>query len=377
MGYSLLAASWLLRGHILIAEMILSVSFLAVACCLVEYLNPFAGMLLASTAFFYTCFGMETSLFLRMLVLCVLLYVKEQYFFLPLACTLTTLTRFEGGLMALILLWLVWREKKLPPLRAFIVPAILSVSYLVFNFRYYGKLLPSSTTAKFLQGKSQLWGHGFRAFFRLNHSMYDQFALSFYIIPAAVILAAVAAHRLKGSKLNKSVLPFLVGLLLFYVLFNIPDYDWYLAPFAFFGIFYAVMAVPRTKAMRLVLAVVIAECTITGWITLRWDKGREEYVAVSRWLNANTAPNARVAAIEIGTVGFYCNRYLDDLAGLTNPKNAVELSHQDFNSWIEEDKPDYVIVHNFLYFNESAALTDQNYIKLPVQFGPVYVMKRR
>ncbi len=44
------------------------------------------------------------------------------------------------------------------------------------------------------------------------------------------------------------------------------------------------------------------------------------YFGVSTWINRNIPGNARIEAAEIGTLGFYCNRYLMDSLGLTLPK---------------------------------------------------------
>lgn len=200
MGFLLLAFSWLLHGRVLLAEMILSTIFLAAACSLAEALVPYSGMVLASTAFFYTCFGMETALFLLMLMLCLFLYVKGRYFWLPLACTLMTLTRFEGGLFACILLWRVWQEHRIPPLRSFVIPALCAGAYFAFNVGYYGRLLPSSTVAKILHGKSGYWGP--HAFFHLNPQIYGPFLYSAYVVPAAIILAFLAIRRFRDSPYN-------------------------------------------------------------------------------------------------------------------------------------------------------------------------------
>lgn len=375
MGYSLVAASWLLGGRILLAEMILSTAFFIGACSLAEYLAPFAGMLIASTAYFYSCYGMETSLFLLMLTLCVLLYVKERYFWLPLVCTLTTLTRFEGGLLALILLWRVWQDRRMPSWKAFVAPAACAAAYLTFNLSYYGRFLPSSTTAKMLHGKSGLWGK-WPAFIHTYPELFNKFRLSPYIIPCAVILAFIAAWKLKGSRLNKSVLPFVFGLFAFYILFNIPNYYWYCAPFAFFGLFYAVQALPMTRTVQIILLLVVMECAVTGWIELYPLTPIVGYERSSQWFNQNTRPDARIAAIEIGTIGWNTNRYIDDIAGLTNPKNAVLLSKHDEYSWLEQDRPDYVVVHPaWPYFAEIAAVKSPLYRPVE-QFDGVQILER-
>jgi arabinofuranosyltransferase len=375
MAYLLTLTSWLFHGRVLLAEMILCTVFFIAACSVAEYMVPYSGMLLASTAYFYSCFGMETTLFLFLLLLSVLLYVRELYFWLPLVCTLTTLTRFEGGLLAVILLWRTWQEKRIPSWKAFVAPVALVAGYLTFNLSYYGRCLPSSTTAKLLHGQSGLWGKWPFTFFHIYPAVYDKFILSFYVVPAAVILSFVAAKRLSGSRLNRSVLPFLGGLLTFYILFNITNYHWYCAPFIFFGIFYAVQAIPKTRLMHIVLIVVIGECTLTGAYTLWKQRSIPDYVQVAQWLNQNSSPEARIAAIETGTIGYGCHRYIDDIAGLTNPKNAVLLAHHDEYSWLEQDKPDYVIVHRYPIFNEIAAIQSPFYVRVK-DFGGIYVMRR-
>ncbi len=72
---------------------------------------------------------------------------------------------------------------------------------------------------------------------------------------------------------------------------------------------------------------------------------KQNYVAAAQWLEVNSPPNAKIAACEIGTIGWYSHRYLYDIIGLTTPKNAVYLAHRDEVSWFAEDNPDYVVIH--------------------------------
>lgn len=377
LGVLLLATSWLLHGHVLLAELVLSTCFLIGASSLAEAMAPYSGLLLASTAFFYSCFGMETTLFLFMLMLCVFLFVKERYALLPLVAVLTVLTRFEGALMAVILLWRLWRERRLPRPVAFLPALAVALAYIGFNVYFYGHLLPSSTTAKLMQGYSGYWGPWPRAFFHLYPALYERFIPSFYIVPGAFVLAFVAAWKLRGSRLNQVVLPFLAGLLVFYVAFNIPNYYWYYAPFVCFGIFYAVLALPRTRATSIVLSLVIAECAITGILQLRHSGPVIAYRDMSAWINTHTAPDAKIAAVEIGTVGWNCKRNVDDIIGLTNPKNAALIAHRDLRTWLAQDKPDYVIMHQKPLLGEIAAAESADYSYLPVHYGGIYLMRRK
>ena len=95
----LLVTSWMMHGHILLAELILSATFLAGACILAEEIAPWSGVLIASTGYFYMCFGMETTLFLFLIMLTYTLYRKDRLDLVPSAALLTFLTRFEGGLL--------------------------------------------------------------------------------------------------------------------------------------------------------------------------------------------------------------------------------------------------------------------------------------
>jgi hypothetical protein len=125
-----------------------------------------------------------------------------------------------------------------------------------------------------------------------------------------------------------------------------------------------------------VLTLVIVECTVTGWISLQNDQANQAYIAASRWLSQNTRPDAHIAALEIGTIGWYTPHYVDDILGLTNPKNAELIAHHDGISWLERDKPDYVIIHDRPVFNEAAAANSPRYERLPMTFDGIYIARR-
>src|ERR1700760_1310281 len=153
----LLAASWLLHGNVLLAETLLSLTFLVGACILAEELAPWSGVLLASTYYFYLCFGMETTLFLFLITLKFVLYRSGKLDLVPMVALLTALTRFEGGLLAVVIAADMWRTRHFPRMRSLLFPALVLVAYFAFNFHFYGSLLPSSASAKFSQGFSGYW----------------------------------------------------------------------------------------------------------------------------------------------------------------------------------------------------------------------------
>ena len=376
-GVLLLAASWLLHGHILVASTILSTIFLIAAASIAEAIAPWSGVLIASTGYFYYCFGMETTLFLFMLVLCLYLYLQEQFFWLPLVCLLTLLARFEGVFLVLPIVWQLWRGKRMPALSSYLAPALIVLAYLWFNHHFYGHVLPASASAKFEHGLSGYWGRWPRAFLKSGLVVMMPFRWSFYVIPATVVLAAIAIKKLKGTPINAVVPPFVVGLFAFYLLLNIPNYHWYDAPFAFFGTIYAMLALPRNKIAYGILAVVIVNCAVAGFIELRTAGPIVRYEQVAQWIDAHSAPDAKVAAVEIGTIGWNTDRNVDDIIGLTNPANAHLLAKRDLTTWLERDKPDYVVVHTPPAFGENAAAHSTNYEFEPEDFNGIRIMHRK
>jgi arabinofuranosyltransferase len=357
--------------------MLLSTVFLIAAASIAETIAPWSGVLIAATGYFYHCFGMETTLFLFMLALSLWFYLQQRYFWLPLICLLTVLTRAEGIFIVAPIVWQLWRKKQIPQLSSFIAPGMVIAAYLAFNYHFYGRVMPASASAKFEQGFSGYWGAWPTAFLHHGSALLEPFRASIYVIPAAIVLAALALRKLRGSPINAIVLPFLLGLFAFYLLLNVPNYHWYDAPFAFFGLIYAVLGLPRNRIAYGILAVVIAECAVTAFFELRRLGPLRHYEQAAQWLETHSAPDAKIAAVEIGTIGWNCDRNVDDIIGLTNPANAKLLAHHDLTSWLEQDKPDYVVVHDEPAFGEKAAAASPLYENEPVHASGIRIMHRK
>jgi hypothetical protein len=207
--------------------------------------------------------------------------------------------------------------------------------------------------------------------------LFALFRTTIYVLPVAVVLGILGVRARQNTLMNRILLPFLGGLLAFYIVLNIPGYHWYSAPFVFFLLVYAVAGLPRTRLAHILLAVVIVQCTVAGFLKLKQSDVNTNYAAVSEWITAHSAPNAKIASVETGTVGWYTDRYVDDIIGLTNPKNATELRHRDLSTWLEQDKPDFVVMHTPPAFGENAAAASPLYVYEAVHFGPYSVMRRK
>ncbi len=112
----------MLHGQVLLAQGILSCVFLIAAALLAERMVPFAGIFTTVMDLFYYYIGMETSLFVFLLIATVYAYANDKIGWLPLLCTLTLLTRFEGGVLIPVVAWLLWKQHRIPAVSTFCLP---------------------------------------------------------------------------------------------------------------------------------------------------------------------------------------------------------------------------------------------------------------
>jgi hypothetical protein len=73
------------------------------------------------------------------------------------------------------------------------------------------------------------------------------------------------------------------------------------------------------------------------------------YRAAGEWLQDNTSPQARVAALEVGIIGYYARRPMVDFAGLIQPDIASHLApgstYEDAALWaVDRYHPDYLVL---------------------------------
>lgn len=73
------------------------------------------------------------------------------------------------------------------------------------------------------------------------------------------------------------------------------------------------------------------------------------------WLNQNTEENTQIAMVEIGTVGWYSNRYIIDILGLVTPLNARFIGGRKFEEWLNHYSPDYILIHDPPWPHEAGA----------------------
>lgn len=72
--------------------------------------------------------------------------------------------------------------------------------------------------------------------------------------------------------------------------------------------------------------------------------GDDLFRAVGEWLNTNTAPEATVAANNVGIIGYYADRAMIDFLGRLQPEVAQALQRRDLFYAIPHLLPDYIVL---------------------------------
>jgi hypothetical protein len=317
--------------------------------------------------------GMETILFTWLALLLLECHAASRLTFhassstfhasrfmpLGLIAGLLTLTRPEGvllaGLVGLALLWQAWCKARWQGILAVIVYglafAIVISPWLAFNLRVSGQPLPNTFYAKQAEYRALLslpiWN-------RLVRILLPTLTGAQFLLIPGFLWAALCPHpstpprtthhvspfTFHLSRPTSNILPFLWWLLtlLVYALRLPVDYQHgrYLTPTIPVLILYGAggtLRLLRPDSARLWVRVASRSLLLATLVLLLafWVLGARAYaddtgfiegemVAVARWLNANTAPDALIAVHDIGAVGYFTQRPLLDLAGLITPQ---------------------------------------------------------
>ena len=383
--YVSLAASFIF-SNLQIATIVVSALFFACAAVLGGFVFAeskweafFTGLAIASFGYFYSTFGMETPLFLMLTGLSLYLYrIDSKYF--PVALALMVITRYEGVFLAVpMVTGYVMRNRRLPDAKMLAVAAAVFLAPFAINYFYYGDLLPATASAKFGQGKSGLWV-GQLSFLNLGYLVKTYFSGS--RISALFFVAAAAYGAFVGRKDRTTIvmLIYLFCLLCFYAGLRLPNYPWYYAPFFFLLLIFACRGiwslgarfVPTGKldhrAAIYGCLCALAIFAVTQVVTFREGERREEYARIGGWLQKNTPPNASVAMIEIGTVGWYAHRKIVDILGLVNPYNADYIARGDLYGWLYRYQPDYILRHDPIWaWEKSSVILEKSGAYVPAQ----------
>lgn len=326
--------------------------------------------LLASVAQFYWRWeGMETSLYLALILGALWTTLRgRQALGLALAA-LATITRLDG-LAVLVAVGFLITARRAWSWRTVLPGTVLMLSWLVTATLLFGSPVPTSGLAKMqhavgisgrfgvlslalihqvlpttlLVADPVFWDHPRRAA-----------ALSVLLLSTPLVCLALVRPRLPIAALALWLALYLTG----YQWLGLPEFGWYYGPPAIvlaLFLWMALHALVRLGASavhrrgepvgRLVVWTVAA--LMLGGMVAGTPPAREGHRARERalgmaatWLRAHAAPGDTVVAFEVGTIAYRSGLRTVDLLGLTDPDARRHLQDGDL-AWAIRDRPAYV-----------------------------------
>lgn len=319
------------------------------------------GALIAVTPFFYAHFTLETSLYSFLILASLFFYQKKNYFFLSSTLALLICTRSEGVfLLAALFLHTIFIRKYFPNLLYFL-PALFILAFIfLLNYYFFESPIASTGNAKIYHGESGFWKVGFW-FILFYGTVMLQYGISFLTIP---FLYLGLKPYLKKDFFQIGI-TYAIFLLCFYIFLKLPAYRWYYAPFVLMTIFgaaigFEILYLKNKKNFsifkkNIVVGISLILLFLPPIYNINLGRDNHPYKETAFWLNKNTAADSKIAMAEIGIVGFFSDRYIIDILGLTSPGNAELIGQGDVKSWILKYPADYIIVHDPVWNLEEIA----------------------
>ena len=380
-AYLSLAAAYLV-GDVPASQVLLGGVFLFLTAATVilvfhrQGLAPYgavAGLAIVTQGYFYWTFGMETTLFLFLASLSLLLWLERRTRLAAVAAGLLTITRAEGVLLLAILAVAHYRRhRRAPPAGVGVAVATVVAAPIVFNLWYYGQALSHTFAAKIAQGRSGLWGEGF-LFLQVGYVFHGLLDTNPLLVVVPGVLVACSTVRWLRTELSTILLVYLAAYSLLYVGLNVPNYHWYYAIYFFAAAFFAAhgLAVVADGLARLplhlpcrarltaattllVAGLLLGTQAVASERWLRTESPPHAYRAIGLWLRDHTPAASTLACVEIGILGWYSERYIVDIVGLVSPPNARLLGRRDFAGWTRFYTPDYILIHDPLWPHEGS-----------------------
>jgi hypothetical protein len=242
----------------------------------------------------------------------------------------------------------------------------LSLPWYLFSWDYFGSPFPVTLAAKRYQGAmaiSQRFAPGIMRILAWFSSTWQ------YWVAACLVFVGLI-YLIKHARKWAVILIWTFLYFISYSLLGVSSYFWYYTPLVpgyviLFGlgisaIIYIgsqvnqivsvnVRILSQVFSILVIILLFIAQVGSLIGMQQGGDKRYEIYRAVGEWLDENTPPDATVAALEVGIIGYYAHRPMIDFAGLIQPDVATHMSlntrYEDAAKWaVEKYNPHYLVL---------------------------------
>ncbi|MFQ5499006.1 MAG: hypothetical protein ACE5FH_04980 [Candidatus Zixiibacteriota bacterium] len=301
-----------------------------------------------------TC-GMETALFTLFVTGAVYYSHKHLGFYAVALATLASATRPEGLWMLLLVLVAAIAQDRFRAGWYLLIPAVIIGPWVIFAIYYFGSPIPHSIPAKLALysrfGTMSVWEN--MRFLMAWHRPEG------WIMFAAAITGGVWLFR--KQDFGRVAVLWIVGLVLFFGLGRTHLFFWYAAPIYPLYILLASAAivwgiqrfVPQASrrgtvskiASGLIVIVLIGGC----YPSVRYYRAlantmRTVHKQIGEYLGSHSEDTDRVAAEDIGYIGYYSGLYILDRDGLVSPAAIPYNREGRYLALILDHSPQWVVL---------------------------------
>jgi hypothetical protein len=333
--------------------------------------------------------GMETSVFIFLLILCVTCYMFYHARLALFTAGLVLLTRPDGALlvgpMILSLVWRRWHSRLWPWREAGLFVLALA-PWTIFATLYFGSPVPHSITAKALAYRLPPEAALVRLLQHYGTPFFEHLWLGRFwpLIGFALYAALSAMGSLAALRRDSRAWPLVIFPWLYFAAFAIANpliFRWYLAPPlpVYFLLIVSGLAKladdvkrqmadgrwPRLPFILLLPVAFFLLASLNAW-TLRPDHGPDRpapemawhklellYEQVGRELAPRVNAETMIAAGDVGALGYFSNARILDTVGLMSPEASAYypldpalyvINYAIAPQLIHDKQPDYVVL---------------------------------
>jgi hypothetical protein len=366
--------------------------------------------------------GSETPLYLAFCLSAISLYARKQYIGTGVLVALAFLTRPDGLVLGLVLIFDYLKQKALShqsdrksvensqlhlvsnpdgvgefqvkprsfnnPWNAFVIFSGLTLPWNAYAWIYYGSPIPATLTAKQYQGSMVISESFSRGLFTIVGDYLPLWHFWLLVFLAAGGLVYLIRKAPRWGVFTSWMVVYFLG----YSILGVSRYFWYYAPLVpGFLVLVGLGAEGLSKVAGFIqnerrrwmngqlfsqshrwgycftggilFVLLIAQVGYLEHIRAAPDGRYLVYREIGEWLQANTDSTDKVGALEVGILGYYSDRYMVDFAGLIQPDVAIQLLHQDNYEnavlWaINNYHPEYLVLHDGVF-----SLVEKTYVK--------------
>ncbi len=301
----------------------------------VATLALFTNPLLVSTS------GLETYLFIAVLLGCCIAYILERYLLLGLAAGLLVLARPDGVLLLVPLFILMAVGRQLPQFGKVLIGFVLIVgAWSVFSWLHLGSMIPDTY---FIKRKEAAW-HGF-SFANGLALYYYKYRVATFLSLAFAVFVPFGLALTKRNWLWRAFVVLVGGLALIqyiaYSLLNLPPYHWYygiligaLVLIGSAGLVAMAERVSRRIALRLAAAIIFAGAAtcaeaaiVRKQMPITTNLGTiTQYRAIADWMNAHISIDEFKMTGELGIIQYY--GHADAVNSFSDRRILLDLLHR-------------------------------------------------